>query len=893
MLLEQAQQRHWHVLSVDQAAQALGSDPSAGLDDQEASRRLAQYGPNVLPEAHKRTLLAMFLDQFKDILVLVLVGACAVSFLLGEITDAVAILAILVLNSVLGVFQEHKADKALEALKKMSVPACEVLRSARQLQVGSQDVVPGDVVVLREGDAIPADMRLIEAVNLQLDEASLTGESGAVDKSAQPLAEVTTLAERANMAYAGTHVTYGRGRGLVVATGMQREIGRIAQILQQEKAIVTPLQRNLAGLGKLLGIITLATCAAVFATGLAWNFARPQALPIIEVVQRMFMTAVSLAVAAIPEGLPAITTIVLALGVYQMSRRNAIVRKLPAVETLGCATYICTDKTGTLTENHMTVTKAVTADDILAGKAAGASPAADEMLAIAALCNDAGVQADGSRFGEATELALVEYVQRQGASVEQLRRQHPRVDELPFSSARKLMSTVNRTDGRQRLMVKGAPDVLVERCTHYLCGGQVLPLSEGQRQRIHDILASMAAEALRVLGFAQKDFAKSGKVKPDDESGLVFVGLMGMIDPPRAEARPALEEARSAGISTVMVTGDNAVTARAIADQLGMLAEGEQVVSGTQLEHISDEDLRKGIYGMRVFARVHPEQKLRIVQALQDNGEVVAVTGDGVNDAPAIKRADIGLAMGITGTDVAKETADMVLADDNFATIVHAIEQGRAIFDNIRRFVLYLLACNVGEVLVVFIPILLGFASPLSPVQILLINLITDGLPALALGVEPPEPGVMMRRPRKAREGIIAGPHLRVIFFNAVFIAAAVILSFFAYKQWDLPAGKEDRTAETMAFITLTIAELSRAYSFRSERRNFWQLDPLANPKLLGALLISALIAVSTVAFAPLREVFGTERLTGTQWLVAIACSLIPLAAFEAYKAVSRRRSAE
>ena len=886
-----ADKTDWHVLTADQAAQAVTSAPQTGLAEAEAAQRLQRFGPNVLPEAAKRTLPAMFLDQFKDILVLVLVGACVVSFLLAEFTDAVVILAILVLNAVLGVFQEYKADKALEALKKMSMPLCQVFRGGRQLELPSSELVPGDVVILSDGDAVPADLRLTEAYNLQVDEASLTGESLAVEKSTDPLPAGTTLAERANMAFAGTHVTYGRGRGLVVATGMERQIGHIAAILQQQaQPTVTPLQRNLAGLGKLLGVLTLITCAAVFASGLLWVLLRPHGTSsLLELVQDRFMVAVTLAVAAIPEGLPAVTTIVLALGVYRMSRHNAIVRKLPAVETLGCATVICTDKTGTLTQNRMTVTQAVTADDIITGRGGQNGAARADLLAVAALCNDARVDADGRRFGEPTELALVEYVNTQPAPSEELRRRYPRVAELPFSSARKLMSTLNHVDGRTRLMVKGAPDVLLGHCTHAMIGGRVQALSHEQKLTIERELTTMAAAALRVLGFAWRELSHRGRIEPADENELVFVGLMGLIDPPRPEVRAALQEARDAGISTIMVTGDNAVTARAIAEQLGMLGSGEAVVGSAELEAMSDEELHRRIGGIRVFARVHPEQKLRIVQALQACGEVVAVTGDGVNDAPAIKRADIGLAMGITGTDVAKETADMILTDDNYATIVHAIEQGRAIFDNIRKFVLYLLACNVGEVLVVAIPILAGFGSPLAPVQILLINLITDGLPALALGVDPPEPGVMRRRPRKAREGIVGTLHMKVIVFNAVFIAAAVLLSFLVGKRWGLPADQAERVAETMAFITLAMAELSRAYSFRSETRNFWQIDPRTNPQLLIALAASAVIALATVVVGPLREVFNTAWLTGAQWAVAIGCSLIPFVAFEAYKAVGAR----
>ena len=885
-------QQIWHATSLEQTAEALSSDRSAGLSEKEAANRLARCGRNVLPEGHRKTLVAKFFDQFRDLLVLILVAACLVSFAMREVTDALVILAILVLNALMGVIQEHKAGKAMEALKKMSVPFCEVIRQGGSVKINSEEVVPGDLVVLREGDAIPADLRLVESFNLRVDEASLTGESMPVEKSVEALPAEATLPERVNMAYAGTHVTYGRGTGLVTATGMQREIGHIAALLQKEEQGVTPLSRNLAGLGKLLGIITLATCAAVFVAGMLW--ARNQGAGGLETAKNMFMVAVSLAVAAIPEGLPAITTIVLALGVYRMSRRNAIVRKLPAVETLGCATYICTDKTGTLTQNRMTVTRAAAVEELLTGRSAGEATRA-ELIRVAVLCNDSHVETQGGqtrRFGDSTELALLDYAQAQGVSVETTRTSHRRVDELPFSSERKMMSTVHESAGGRRMLVKGAPDMLLGRCNRYQRGEGTAPLAASDVEAIHKALAEMAGAALRVLAFAWKDLDAVGKLNPNDEQDLVLVGLMGMIDPPRAEVRLALREAQSAGITTIMITGDNLLTARAIADDLGMLQEGDEVLSGRELEELSPEQLRRRIGKMRVFARVWPEQKLKIVQALQDNGEVVAMTGDGVNDAPAIKRADIGVAMGIAGTDVAKETADVVLTDDNFATIVHAIEQGRAIFDNIRKFVLYLLACNLGEILVVFIPILIGLNSPLAAVQILLINLITDGLPALALGVDSPEPGIMSRRPRNSREGIVSGFHMKVVLFNAVFIAAAVILSYLTGRSMEANPGSDDRLAETMAFMTLAMAELTRAYSFRSEIRNAWQINPLTNTRLLGAILLSAVIAVAVVAFEPLRQLFKTQALSGTQWLIALGFSLIPFAAFEAFKAVRRLRVA-
>jgi Ca2+-transporting ATPase len=878
----------WHALQADQMVRQVQTDLSAGLAASEAARRLERYGRNVLPEGERRTLLRMFLDQFKDILVLILVAACAVSFMMGEFTDALVILAILLLNGVMGVMQEHKANRAMEALKKMSVPVCEAIRDGKTVEVSSEELVPGDLVILREGNAVPADLRLTECYNLQIDEASLTGESAPVEKALDAQPASTPLAERANMAYAGTHATYGRGRGIVVATGMGREIGQIAALLQQGEATVTPLQRNLAGLGKLLGIITLATCAVVFVAGFLWAYLRPEHKPTIEVFKEMFLVAVSLAVAAIPEGLPAITTIVLALGVYRMSRRNAIVRKLPAVETLGCATYICTDKTGTLTQNRMTVTRAATMNELLEGQGPVKSPQRDDLLRVAALCNDAHIEPDGRRFGDPTELAMLDFVEKQGQSVHGLRERHGRLDEAPFSSSRKLMSTLHEIAGQRRMLVKGAPDVLLGRCRYHEKDGKVVWLEKEHTDAVTRELNGMAAGALRVLGFAWKDVGQSKGIDESDENDLVFVGLMGMIDPPRPEVKLALEEAKSAGISTIMITGDNLLTAKAIAGELGLLEEGDEVISGQQLEEISDEELARRVRKIRVFARVWPEQKLRIVQALQANHEVVAMTGDGVNDAPAIKKADIGVSMGITGTDVAKETADVVLADDNFATIVHAIEQGRVIFENIRKFVMYLLSCNLGEILVVFFPILLGFGSPLSAVQLLLINLVTDALPALALGVDAAEPGIMRRRPRGSKEGIVTGYYMKLVLFNAVFIGAAVIASFLI----GLKTTGNLAVAETMALVTLCFDELLRAYSFRSETRSFWQIDPRTNPRLLGAIFLSGLVAVSVVVVPPLRTLFGTDWLDASHWLIALGLSLIPVIAYETWKIVRRRMEA-
>ncbi|HXL02215.1 MAG TPA: calcium-translocating P-type ATPase, SERCA-type [Candidatus Atribacteria bacterium] len=850
---------NWHELSIEEVVKILDSDEKEGLGEEEAKQRLTKYGRNALPQTKKKTVFTMFLEQFKDFLVLILVGAALVSLLLGETTDSLVIIAILILNAVLGVVQESRANQALEALKKMTVPECEVIRGGKPHKISSEEIVPGDIVVLREGDFVPADLRLIEIHALKIDESSLTGESVPVEKNIAPLPADAPITDRLNMVYSGTLVTYGRGKGIVVATGMDREIGKIASLIQEEEETVTPLQKRLAGLGKLLGFLTLGICALVFLVGF-WRGEPPFG---------MFMTAVSLAVAAIPEGLPAIVTVVLALGVYRMSQHRAIIRKLPAVETLGSTTYICTDKTGTLTENRMVVREIWTESE-------------EKLYQIAVLCNDALLEdreGEEVRFGDPTELALLDYVKKQGFDFSSWRKIYSRQGEVPFDSNRKMMSTLHNMDEETVLLVKGAPDIVITHCSFYEREGEIIPLSSEKEQEIRKVMEEMAGKALRVLAFAWREMEEGITPSPEEEKDLIFVGFMGMIDPPRPEARSALEEANKAGITTVMITGDNPLTARAIAEELGMFSPQNLVITGPELANFSPEELKANIKKIKVFARVWPEQKLKIVEALQANEEVVAMTGDGVNDAPALKKADIGVAMGVSGTEVAKESADMILTDDNFATIVHAIKEGRVIFDNIRKFVVYLLSCNLGEIFAIFIPILVGWHSPLVPVQILLINLVTDGLPALALGMDSPEPDVMMRKPRHPREGIVNSHYMRIVLFNAFFITLAVVASFgMGLNLW----GRE--LSQTLAFATLGFDELWRAYSFRSEKRNFWQINPRGNLYLVGACLLSFLVIILVILLPPLQRIFQTASLSLAQWIWVILFSLIPVSAYEIRK---------
>jgi Ca2+-transporting ATPase len=912
---------HWHTIERQDACRLLVTSPDDGLSSSEAERRLSQHGPNELQEAPRPGLWQLILEQFNNFIVLLLIGAAIVSAVLGEEIEAGAIAAIVLLNAILGVLQERRAEEALAALRKLAAPDALAIRGGHRESVPARELVPGDVVLLESGNYVPADLRLLESVNLRVEEAPLTGESLGVDKDAAlTLSEEAQIGDRLNMAYMGTLVSYGRGKGLVTATGMETQIGTIASMLQSVETEQTPLQRRLDQLGKLLGWAALAICGLVFLFGWLRGVAALE----------MFLVAVSLAVAAVPEGLAAVVTITLALGMREMIQRHALIRRLSSVETLGSTTVICSDKTGTLTQNQMAVTELwvdgttleVTGgpetghgEFRLAGEAVNLSeyPAVTTALWVAALDNDAVFEPDPSRdggglriVGAPTEVALVVAAAKAGARRAELERAYPRIHEIPFDSSRKRMTTLHKVqDPRPEdpspfydlsrkewevVATKGAPDVVLELCSQYQdMQDQVRPLDEASRQRILAANDAMAERALRVLAVAYRVEPEVASQKHAEriERGLIFVGLFGMIDPPRREAPAAIRTARRAGIRTVMITGDYPNTARAIAEQVGLLQPGHQVTTGADLDGLDDDGLIRQVERIDVYARVSPEHKVRIVDALKAHREIVAMTGDGVNDAPALKRADIGVAMGITGTDVAKETADMVLTDDNFASIVSAVEQGRVIYANIRKFVYYLLSCNMAEIMVIFLAILAGLPSPLTAIQLLWLNLVTDGAPALALGLEAGDPDTMLRPPRPADEAIINRP-MRVGILVQTIAITAVTLGAYAIGLSAYPA-----MADTMAFVTLSTSELLRAFTARSERYPLLRIGILSNRMMLLAVL-SSLILIMLVVYVPaLQPAFDTLPLAWAHWRLLIPLLLVPAVVAEVTKLFLRPRREE
>lgn len=890
--------KRWFAKEVNQVVQELDTNLEKGLSSEEINKRLQSYGPNALKEPPPRSLLSMFIAQLKEVLVLILIIAAFVSGALGEWADSIVILIIVILNAALGVFQENKAEQALKALKEMTKALVKVLRNGKVSQVEADHLVPGDVVLLDAGDSIPADGRLIESASLRVNEAALTGESVPVEKELTVIqGEEVPVGDRKNMVFRGTTVTGGRGKVIITNSGMDTELGKIAQMLQEEPPDPTPLQRQLAELGKILGIVAGIIVAIVFATGL-WRGGE---------ILEMFMTAIALAVAAIPEGLPSVVTIVLALGVTRMSRRNAIIRKLPAVETLGVANYICSDKTGTLTKNEMTVTQIYhdgnfikltgtgyqPEGDFLDQQGAKLSPTADQnlelMLRGGTLNSDARVEKTEKGYeviGDPTEGALVVVAGKAGFNKEDLEIKYPRLEEIPFDSARKMMTTFHKIDEEIISFTKGAPDVLLSRCNQILTSEGIKELSKDEYEKILKVNSTLASEGQRVLALAFRKWQEVPKSPTSDfaENKLTFIGFFAILDPARDEVKDAVVVSRHAGIKTVMITGDHQDTALAIAKELDIWREGDSVLTGIQLEKMNEEELKDYVTKTTVYARVSPEHKLRIVGALKAHGHVVAMTGDGVNDAPALKRADIGAAMGITGTEVAKEASDMVLLDDNFATIVNAVEEGRTIYANIRKSIHYLLSCNTGEIVAIFTAILLGYGSPLTPIQILWMNLVTDGAPALALGLEPPEKGVMNKPPRNPKDNVFAGGVGGAILYQGILIGILAFSAYWLGLQW----GQSLEEAHTMAFMTIAFSQLVHAFNARSFDQSLFKMGITTNRPLVYAFLASAALQLAVVYVPFLRGIFETELLTPKELFTVIIFSLTPLVVVEIAKIFKR-----
>lgn len=876
----------FHEMNEREIVEVLDTDFTEGLAEREVIKRQKQHGLNALEEGEKPSALLIFFNQFKDFMVLVLLGATLISGLLGEVVDAIAIIAIVVINAFLGFFQERKAERSLDALKELSAPQVMVLRDGKWGKVLSKDVVPGDIIKFSSGDRIGADVRLIEAKSLEIEESALTGESVPVQKHTDGLRTPNPgIGDMENMAFMGTLVTRGNGVGVVVATGMKTAMGQIAGLLQSAETMETPLQRRLEQLGKILITVALLLTVLVVGVGVLQGHD----------LYTMFLAGVSLAVAAIPEGLPAIVTVALSLGVQRMIKQKAIVRKLPAVETLGCASVICSDKTGTLTQNKMTVTHAWSGGETWTVDGVGYNPEGEfyskgnpvnpnrvkplqQLLTFGMLCNHANLIEKNSEKvidGDPTEGALLVSAMKAGLTREGLSNQFEIVNEFPFDSQRKMMSIVVRDkNGRQFIVTKGAPDVLIGLSQSILWDDKQQPLTKEMSQKVQGAIDGLAEKALRTIAIAYKPLSGNQIIlsEKEAEKDLTFIGLQGMIDPPRPEVKQAVKECRAAGIKTVMITGDHLITAKAIATELGILTRGSKVMDGATLSGLTVEELEDVVDEVTVFARVSPEHKLKIVKALQNKGHIVAMTGDGVNDAPAIKAADIGVAMGITGTDVAKEASSLVLLDDNFATIKAAIKEGRNIYENIRKFVRYLLASNVGEILVMLFAMILALPLPLVPIQILWVNLVTDGLPAMALGLDRPEDNVMKRGPRHPKEGVFARGLGWKVISRGFLIGIATLIAFMtAYHK-----NPDDLAyAQTVAFATLVLAQLIHVFDCRSEKSIFAR-NPFGNKYLVWAVISSLVMVLGVIYYPPLQPIFHTVSIVPKDWLLIIGMSALP-----------------
>ena len=863
----------WHSSSVEEVSKKLKTNINIGLSGEEAQKRFERYGPNNLKEKKKESIFVKFIKQFNDFMIITLIIAAIISAVVSKLNgeadyiDSIIIVAIVIFNAIMGLVQEQKAEKSLEALKKMSAPNAKVRRDGRVQEIDATLVVPGDIVILEAGNYVPADCRLINSYNLKIEESALTGETiPSLKDSSKILKENTAMGDLCNMVFATTIVVNGHGEAIVVETGMNTRVGKIAGMIIEDESPETPIQKKLAEVGKILAIACIIICVLIFVIGIF------KKIPIIE----MFMTSVGLAVAAIPEGLPAIVTIMLSIGVTKMAKKNSIIRKLPAVETLGSSSVICSDKTGTLTQNKMTVT------EIRNCFGRANSNERKFILELGTMCTDTTEERINGKLGfvgEATEVAISNAAMEEGVSKSFLYDEMKRINDIPFDSKRKMMTTIHKYGNGYRIITKGAPDVLLKRCSNCYSGGQIVPIFS-KKDDINEQNNQMAEKALRVIAVAYKDVEKLPEMQ-DVEKDLIFCGLIGMIDPPREGVKEAVRTCRRAGIKTVMITGDHLQTAKAIAKELGILKRGDLAIDGETLERMSQHELEQNIMDYSVFARVSPEHKVRIVKAFQSTGAVVAMTGDGVNDAPALKNADIGIAMGKGGTDVAKNAADMILLDDNFVTIVEAVKQGRNIYDNIKKAIHFLISTNIGEIVTIFFGLVLGIKSPLLAIQLLWINLVTDSLPAIALGLEKEEENIMSRLPRNPKKNLFADGLWWKIIIEGAMLGIFTLLAFsIGNRLYSVEVGR------TMAFLTLGILELVHSFNIKSEESIF-KIGVLENKYLVGALVLGVILQVIVVVVSPLAQVFSLVPLTGIQWLYTVLIAVAPIPIVEIQKAVN------